>query len=134
MNKQNITRGHCENNKLKGGCPLHNLHCSWPKCDEKPQTRSITATSAMILLSGDALEISDPDYAALRKQLEWYKLSAERYDKLASDIDEGRAAIIVEGDSDNIDGGVIYTDLAEAIEAINRVSIDGRDLLSKAVT
>jgi hypothetical protein len=29
------TTGHCENRKQKGGCHLHNLHCGYPKCDER---------------------------------------------------------------------------------------------------
>lgn len=29
------TTGHCENNKQPGGCQQHNLHCGWPKCDQK---------------------------------------------------------------------------------------------------
>jgi hypothetical protein len=35
-----ITRGHCENHKQPGGCPLHNLHCGWPKCDEREEKAS----------------------------------------------------------------------------------------------
>ncbi len=26
--------GNCENAKKSGGCPLPNIHCGWPKCDE----------------------------------------------------------------------------------------------------
>lgn len=26
--------GNCENAKKPGGCPLPNIHCGWPKCDE----------------------------------------------------------------------------------------------------
>lgn len=29
------TTGHCEHNKQPGGCQQHNLHCGWPKCDQK---------------------------------------------------------------------------------------------------
>lgn len=29
------TTGHCEYNKQPGGCQQHNLHCGWPKCDQK---------------------------------------------------------------------------------------------------
>lgn len=29
------TAGHCEHNKQPGGCQQHNLHCGWPKCDQK---------------------------------------------------------------------------------------------------
>jgi hypothetical protein len=28
--------GRCENHKKPGGCPLHNLYCGYPKCDEYP--------------------------------------------------------------------------------------------------
>lgn len=27
--------GACENKRRPGGCQLHNLHCSYPKCDEE---------------------------------------------------------------------------------------------------
>jgi hypothetical protein len=26
----------CPNKALPGGCPLHNVHCGYPKCDEDP--------------------------------------------------------------------------------------------------
>lgn len=31
-----LTTGHCANRKKPGGCPLHNLFCGYPKCDEGP--------------------------------------------------------------------------------------------------
>ena len=33
--KPTYTTGHCEHNKQPGGCQQHNLHCGWPKCDQK---------------------------------------------------------------------------------------------------
>lgn len=30
-----FTTGHCEHHKQPGGCQQHNLHCGWPKCDQK---------------------------------------------------------------------------------------------------
>jgi hypothetical protein len=30
------TSGHCSNNKVPGGCQLHNLQCGYPECDRKP--------------------------------------------------------------------------------------------------
>lgn len=30
------TMGRCDNHKRPGGCPLHNLQCGYPKCDEFP--------------------------------------------------------------------------------------------------
>ena len=33
-----VTTGHCEARKKPGGCPHHNLHCGWPKCDQKTVT------------------------------------------------------------------------------------------------
>lgn len=34
--KPPIRTGRCEHKKQVGGCPLHNLHCGYPKCDEYP--------------------------------------------------------------------------------------------------
>ena len=31
-----FTTGHCENKRKPGGCQLHNLHCGYPKCDQRP--------------------------------------------------------------------------------------------------
>lgn len=31
-----FTTGHCDMHKQAGGCPLHNLQCGWPKCDQRP--------------------------------------------------------------------------------------------------
>jgi hypothetical protein len=30
------TEGHCDNKKMKGGCPMHNLQCGYPQCDRRP--------------------------------------------------------------------------------------------------
>ncbi|MNS59205.1 hypothetical protein D3C86_1700900 [compost metagenome] len=27
----------CPNKNEKGACPLHNLHCAYPKCEEQPK-------------------------------------------------------------------------------------------------
>jgi hypothetical protein len=29
------TVGHCANNRVPGGCQLHNLQCGYPDCDRK---------------------------------------------------------------------------------------------------
>lgn len=34
--KVKYTTGHCSNNKVRGGCQLHNLQCGYPECDRKP--------------------------------------------------------------------------------------------------
>ena len=36
-NEPSFTTGHCEHHNQPGGCHLHNLHCSYPKCDRKPK-------------------------------------------------------------------------------------------------
>lgn len=43
------------------------------------------------------------------------------YSTILNAIDEGRASIIVEDVNDSIDGGVIYADLDDAIEAIKEL-------------
>ena len=30
-----ITTGHCREKAKPGGCQLHNLHCGYPKCDQR---------------------------------------------------------------------------------------------------
>lgn len=41
-------------------------------------------------------------------------------DTLITAVNECRASIIVEGDADSIDGGVIYTDFSDAMDAIKQ--------------
>ena len=35
VSEPKYTVGHCANNRVPGGCQLHNLQCGYPGCDRK---------------------------------------------------------------------------------------------------
>ena len=105
------TTGHCEHKRQLGGCQLHNLHCGYPKCDERA---SIDADEPQ----------ATPIPCAVRVGVHEFKAGTpfcDVIDKALTDLDIARALLIRAASSLDDTGN---TDNALLLKQIDRFLMD----------